>query len=106
MTEYPELPRCGSHLIVDTSSGTERIPDEAEIVSRYAMEATAEPDPTQINAEPSNHVDSKVKRCLRRRTWLNYGLFDTCYEDELDCEQTIKVSIYELKTLMGNSFML
>ncbi|RWR85797.1 JmjC domain-containing protein [Cinnamomum micranthum f. kanehirae] len=93
MKEYLELPRCGSHLTVDASSDTQKIPDEAAIVSRYTMEATTELDPshpTHINVEPRNHVDSKVKRCLRRRTLMNYGQFDTCYEEESDCEQTVK----------------
>lgn len=109
MKEYLELPRCGSHLTVDASSDTQKIPDEAAIVSRYTMEATTELDPshpTHINVEPRNHVDSKVKRCLRRRTLMNYGQFDTCYEEESDCEQTVKVNTYELMTPMGNCCML
>lgn len=89
MKDYLELSSCEDHLI-DKASNIERTTDRNAVVSKFTMDSTAEAHPTQMDAEPSCCDEVKVRRCLRRRRLMNYGFFDTCHEEDSDCERPIK----------------
>ncbi|XP_019053494.1 PREDICTED: lysine-specific demethylase JMJ15 isoform X2 [Nelumbo nucifera] len=54
------------------------------------MEAVIDPQPIKLDVEPSNCEEVKVKRSVRRRNWIHYGLLDISSGDESDCEKSMK----------------
>lgn len=58
--------------------------------SGYVNEATVSPK-MQMESDSCGCEEVKVKRSLRRRSGIYYGVFDISSEEESDCEQSIKV---------------
>ncbi|XP_065043901.1 lysine-specific demethylase JMJ14-like isoform X1 [Musa acuminata AAA Group] len=57
--------------------------------SGYVNEATVSPK-MQMESDSCGCEEVKVKRSLRRRSGIYYGVFDISSEEESDCEQSIK----------------
>ncbi|KAF8413477.1 hypothetical protein HHK36_001464 [Tetracentron sinense] len=62
------------------------------LLDSYIMEATTDPQPIKMDAELSGYEEVKLKRSLRRRSWIHYGLFDISSEEESECEKSMKMS--------------
>ncbi|KAJ4975406.1 hypothetical protein NE237_000512 [Protea cynaroides] len=54
------------------------------------MQASNGTQAFKMDAQPSNCKEVKVKRSLRRRNWIDYGIFDISSEEESDCEKSMK----------------
>ncbi|XP_008812090.1 lysine-specific demethylase JMJ18-like [Phoenix dactylifera] len=57
--------------------------------SGYFMEATVTP-PMQLNVDSGVSDEVRVRRSLRRRTGIYYGIFDMSSEEESECERSVK----------------
>ncbi|XP_042487225.1 lysine-specific demethylase JMJ18-like isoform X2 [Macadamia integrifolia] len=55
-----------------------------------ASQATTEIPLVKLDAEPSSCKEVKAKRSLRRRNWIDYGVFDISFEEESDCQKSMK----------------
>ncbi|XP_058101546.1 lysine-specific demethylase JMJ18-like isoform X3 [Magnolia sinica] len=90
--EYQEISSCGNFTL-DTPFNIGRMPDDAALISQNEAEATAdELQQIQMTAGTSGRDEVKVTRCLRRRVCTDYGIFDSCCDEESDHDQSAKVS--------------
>ncbi|KAK9267111.1 hypothetical protein L1049_009530 [Liquidambar formosana] len=65
--------------------------DATSIISgSNVMEETADVQPIQIDENPTPCKEVKIKRSVRRRNWIDYRLFDSSWEEEPNCEKTMK----------------
>ncbi|OVA06404.1 JmjC domain [Macleaya cordata] len=81
----------GSSPSSETPFSIKSEPDSTSVISgSHVMEATTNPQELRMDTEPSCGEKVKVKRSLRRRNCINYGLFDISSGEESDGGKSVE----------------
>ncbi|KAG9439636.1 hypothetical protein H6P81_019801 [Aristolochia fimbriata] len=81
---------CSSNILSDSTAKLEMPINYMEVAPGDAMEETSSKHQSSVNTSSSGTQVRKVKRCVRPRNCVNYGLFDIESDGESDHEQFTK----------------
>ncbi|XP_058101595.1 putative lysine-specific demethylase JMJ16 [Magnolia sinica] len=82
-----EIPLVPPGFISLTSFTLKRVNDDVTMSNRMASAGASDSRQAQMDSELHISDDAKLTRSLRRRPWINYGVFDNSSEEESDSEQ-------------------
>ena len=68
-------------------------PNDKMMTSCSASTSASESQSTQVETGVQVSDTAKVPRSLRRRPWINYGLYDNSSEEDTDSERHGQVSL-------------
>ncbi|XP_068654381.1 lysine-specific demethylase JMJ18-like [Aristolochia californica] len=81
---------CSSSVLLDSTAKLEKPFDIMEVVPGNANEESSGEHQSPVNTNSYVNQERKVKRCLRRRNCINYGLFDIDSDGESHHEHFTK----------------
>ncbi|XP_068656564.1 lysine-specific demethylase JMJ18-like isoform X2 [Aristolochia californica] len=81
---------CSDSVLLDSTAKLEKPFDNMEVVPGNAMEEASGEHQSPVNTSSSGNQERKLKRCLQRRNYINYGLFDIDSDGESEHEQFSK----------------